>query len=287
MFNGGSPPLTVMTRDLMQENHVLRGLLKNLSAFIGDGAGGIIPKLGWELSEFNDLINKTETDTAWESYQRHKRDSSEAAAGSSGAASSGQKRASEDSDPYGLRPKRARPAETNGEPPRSSSDNFPLLVPLNPTVSSMGSNGLYPPGRPHDGGMLSEYTRGPTSASPMFVPPSSPSVNQSGQYGSSSNGNMSMSFQSSYVPGMSMPGDPMSSMPMVNSNMATMPGPSRTSSAPQSSSQQQTEEEEIDPKKMDAYKLIQYVVRAEKWVNSLADRRSINSQLPFGQLETQ
>ena len=233
----------------MHENQVLRGLLKSLSSFIGEGAGGILTKVGWELAEFNDLINKAETDTAWESYQRHKRDKSESAAGPSGAGGSGSKRPADDSDPYGLRPKRARPAETNGDASRSN-DNFPLLVPLNPAVSSMGSNGLYP----------TDYGRGPSNASPMFVPPSSSPVNHSGQYGSPSSGGMSMPFQSGYA--LSIPNDPISTMSAVNnSSMASMAAPSRTPSAAQPSPQQgQSEEEAEDPKKLDAYKLIQCAI---------------------------
>ena len=247
---GELPALMVVTRDLMHENQVLRGLLKSLSTFIGDGAGGILTKVGWELAEFNDLINKAETDTAWESYQRHKRDKSESSAGPSGAgASSSQKRAAEDNDPYGLRPKRSRGGENNGDASRSS-DNFPLLVPLNPAVSSMGPNGLYPP----------DYSRGPSGASPMFVPPASSPASHTGQYGSPSSGGMSaVPFQSGY--GMSMTSDPMSTMPTVNnSSMASMAPPPRTPSAPQASQtspqQTQDEEDEIDPKKLDAYKLI-------------------------------
>lgn len=245
----------VVTRDLMHENQVLRGLLKSLSSFIGEGAGGIVNKLGWDQNDFDDLINKAETDTAWESYQRHKRAQSETAPNNSGSSSS-QKRPAEDADPYGLRPKRARHGETNGDAPRST-DNFPLLVPLNPAVSSMGTNGLYPPGRSHDGSLLSDYGRGPSSSSPMFVPPSSPSVTQSNQFGSSSGSGMGMSFQSSYVPGMSMSNDPISSMSMVNTNLTTMGSSSRTPTT--ATPQQPADEEEIDPKKLDAYKLIQYV----------------------------
>lgn len=248
----------VFTRDLMHENQVLRGLLKSLGGFIGDGAGGILTKLGWDMNDFNEMVNKAETDTAWESYQRHKRDKSETAP--SGTASSSKRPAADDSDPYGLRPKRARAAETNGESSRAN-DNFPLLVPLNPAVSSMGSNGLYPPNRPHDGGLLSEYSRPPASASPMFVPPpSSPPVNQHGQYPSPA-GSMSMSFQSPYMPGMS---DPMSSMSLPNNNLGPMAGPSRTGSgsqaASQASQQQPQAEDDGEPKKSDAYKLIQCVL---------------------------
>ncbi|KAI0334760.1 hypothetical protein GY45DRAFT_1241926 [Cubamyces sp. BRFM 1775] len=254
--------LRKVLKDLMHENQVLRGLLKSLSGFIGEGAGGVLAKIGWEMSDFNDLVNKAETDTAWESYQRHKREQSEAA-GPSGSGS-GQKRPADDSDPYGLRPKRARPTESNGESSRPN-DNFPLLVPLNPASSSIGSNGLYSTSRPHDGSLLSEYTRPPTSASPMFVPPPSSSpVTQHAQYASSSSstGTMPLPFQSSYMPGISVPGDPMSSMSIGNSSVGTMAGPSRTAPgsqpSPQQQQQQQEVEDEMEPKKNDAYKLIHY-----------------------------
>ncbi|KAI0676867.1 hypothetical protein C8Q78DRAFT_50817 [Trametes maxima] len=250
--------LRKVLKDLMQENQVLRGLLKSLGGFIGDGAGGILTKLGWEMSDFNELVNKAETDTAWESYQRHKRDKSEAPGPSGPSGSSSQKRAAEDSDPFGLRSKRPRPSESNGESSRPS-DNFPLLVPLNPAVSSIGSNGLYPRTQDNNS-LLSEYTRPPTSASPMFVPPpASPPVNQHGQYPSSSSGNMSMPFQSSYMPGISVTSDSMAPLSMANNNTGNMAGTSRSASgSQQSSTQQQQAEEEMEPKKNDAYKLIHY-----------------------------
>ncbi|KAH9853766.1 hypothetical protein C2E23DRAFT_727874 [Lenzites betulinus] len=253
--------LRKVLKDLMQENQVLRGLLKSLGGFIGDGAGGILAKLGWEMSDFNEMVNKAETDTAWESYQRHKRDQSEASGPSN--STSGQKRPADDADPFGIRSKRQRPTETNGESSRSN-DNFPLLVPLNPAVSSMGSNGIYPASRQHDNtNILSDYNRPPTSASPMFVPPpSSPPVNQHGQYASSPPGSMSMSFQSSYMGSMSVPSDPMSSMSMPNNNLGSIAGPSRAASGSQGSSQQQQQQQQVEddtePKKNDAYKLVHY-----------------------------
>ncbi|KAI0650023.1 hypothetical protein C8Q79DRAFT_941970 [Trametes meyenii] len=250
--------LRKVLKDLMQENQVLRGLLKSLGGFIGDGVGGTLTKLGWEMSDFNDLVNKAETDTAWESYQRHKRDKSEAPGPSGPSGSSSQKRAAEDADPFGLRSKRARPTESNGESSRPS-DNFPLLVPLNPAVSSIGSNGLY--SRTQDNNsLLSEYTRPSTSASPMFVPsPASPPVNQHGQYPSSSSGNLSMPFQSSYAPNISVSSDSMTPLSMGNTNTGNMAGTSRSASgSQQSSTQQQQTEDEMEPKKNDAYKLIHY-----------------------------
>ncbi|KAH9943072.1 uncharacterized protein BXZ73DRAFT_74117 [Epithele typhae] len=241
--------LRKVLKDLMHENQVLRGLLKNLGGFIGDGAGGLLHKMGWDMNEFNDLVNKAETDTAWESYQRHKREQSETSAGPS-KSTNGQKRSAEDVDPH--RSKRARAGEASG-----NADGFPLLVPMNPGVSSVGANGLYSSGRPSNGepSLLSEYTRGSSNTSPMFVPPSSP-PNATGQYGSSANGNMSMPFQSSF--------EHMSSMTMVNNTLPSMSTASRT---PQSTQSQ--DDEDIDPKKMDAYKLIYY--HLDNWKQSAID----------------
>ncbi|KAJ3534380.1 hypothetical protein NM688_g7146 [Phlebia brevispora] len=47
--------LRKIMKDLMQENQVLRQLLRSLSNFIGDGAGGLLPKLGWDLNDFNNF----------------------------------------------------------------------------------------------------------------------------------------------------------------------------------------------------------------------------------------
>jgi len=111
----------------MVENQSLRGLLKNLSAFIGDGAGGLLPKLGWNMSDFNEFVNRSETDTAWEGYQRRKKD----------GPASGQKRLADD-DPIPLRSKKARNDDT--EPDRGQN-GFSLLVPMG--TSSHPSNGIY------------------------------------------------------------------------------------------------------------------------------------------------
>src|SRR5436190_18942262 len=56
----------------MQENQTLRNLLRSLSAFVGDGAGGLLHTLGWSMTDFNNFVNRSETDTAWESYQSRK-----------------------------------------------------------------------------------------------------------------------------------------------------------------------------------------------------------------------
>ncbi|KAG8955630.1 hypothetical protein FRC04_007621 [Tulasnella sp. 424] len=64
-------------RNLMMENQQLRTLLKELGRFIGDGAGGQLSTslgtIGWGLDQFNGFINRSETDTAFETFQALKR----------------------------------------------------------------------------------------------------------------------------------------------------------------------------------------------------------------------
>jgi len=92
----------------MVENHTLRGLLRSLSAFIGEGAGGVLPKLGWNPNDFENYINRAETDTAWESFQKHKSESQtpQPGASTSQPAANSRKRAAD--DPSSNRQKRQR-----------------------------------------------------------------------------------------------------------------------------------------------------------------------------------
>src|SRR6266568_3169857 len=76
----------------MAENQTLRNLLRGLAAFIGDGAGGLLPKLGWKPADFNDFINKSETDTAWEGYHRRKKGDAESSNMASASIPQAQKR---------------------------------------------------------------------------------------------------------------------------------------------------------------------------------------------------
>jgi len=79
----------------MQENQTLRNLLRSLGSFIGDGAGGLLPKLGWDMSDFNNFVSRSETDTAWESFQRRKKSQSAQPAVSGSQTIQGQKRPTE------------------------------------------------------------------------------------------------------------------------------------------------------------------------------------------------
>lgn len=248
----------------MQENQVLRQLLRSLSSFIGDGAGGLLPKLGWDLNDFNNFVNRSETDTAWESYQRHKRD--EPTGGTPGPSSTSQagKRSMDDDAPPS-RAKRARPGEQNGE--GDHNDGYPLLVPVNPAVPPLPANGLYPaPPQQrgsHDNAMFNELIR--PGGSSMYMPPSSPANNSA--FAANTGGNVGAGhspYQTSYMPPMNVNVDPaLPGMSMV-SNQVNMPAPRAASSsttqankAPQPAPS--PAEDDQDPKRHEAYKLIQYV----------------------------
>lgn len=226
----------------MQENLVLRQLLRSLSNFIGDGAGGILPKMGWTVDDFHNFLNRSETDTAWESYQRHKRDE--------GGSSSSQKRPSED-DAGASRSKRPRGAGDKEDD--RNGDAYPLIVPMNQAVPPVPANNLYPPQsrNAHENALFNDLMRGP-SGSPMFVPPTSP-PNSSGQYASPSTtgvGAAHSSYQSSYMPPMNVSVD--SALPAM-SLVSNMP------SGVSSNSQASGEESDQDPKREEALKLIQSV----------------------------
>ncbi|KIO34049.1 hypothetical protein M407DRAFT_166757 [Tulasnella calospora MUT 4182] len=64
-------------RSLMMENQQLRTLLKEVGRFVGDGVGGPLStslgSIGWGLDQFNTFINRSETDTAFDTFQALKR----------------------------------------------------------------------------------------------------------------------------------------------------------------------------------------------------------------------
>lgn len=133
----------------MAENHTLRGLLRSLSAFIGEGAGGVLPKLGWSLNDFEDYINRAETDTAWESFQKHKNDrqNGQAEASTSQGPSNSRKRPADDTGPS--HNKRQRSTTADGD--------LPIL-----------GNSV-----PGDVRGFNDLLRTSASASPMFMAPQS------------------------------------------------------------------------------------------------------------------
>ena len=229
--------------DLMAENHVLRGFLRSLSEFIGDGAGGLLTKIGWSMQDFENFVNKSETDTAYESFQRRKREGQPTTSSASQTAS--RKRASEDETANN--PKRARGHSERDDADRST-DAFPVLMPMNSVPS--GSN-LYSRSS-QDASLFSDIMRGP-NGSPILLPgPSSPSYPTSSSQVPQSNG----SYQNSYVTPLNM-GVETSAINSIsflnNATTPTIPQQSRPSVA------SLDELEPIDPKNVEAQKLISFV----------------------------
>ena len=236
---------TCIILDLMAENHALRGFLRNLTDFIGDGAGGLLSKLGWSMQDFENFVNKSETDTAYESFQRRKREGQ--AATSSASQTGPRKRASEDDTTNNS--KRARGHSERDDADRST-DAFPVLMPLNSVQS--GSN-LYTGRSSQDASLFSEIMRGP-NGSPILLPgPSSPSYPTPTSQGPPSNG----SYQNSYVSPLSMgvENTAINSMSFVN-NATTPTIPQQ----PRPSVGSLDVLEAIDPKNVEAQKLISFVV---------------------------
>ncbi|KAF9520399.1 hypothetical protein BS47DRAFT_1378924 [Hydnum rufescens UP504] len=58
---------------LMEENARLRGFVRDLGAFLGEGlAGPLLAKTGWDMKQFQDFISKADSDTAYEAYIKAK-----------------------------------------------------------------------------------------------------------------------------------------------------------------------------------------------------------------------
>lgn len=236
-------------KDLMTENQNLRNLLRSLATFIGDGAGGLLPKLGWDLNDFNNYINKSETDTAWEGYQKRKR-SHNSDSGSSGLPPpQSQKRQSED-DSAGLRSKKARNGDEK-DLDRNPS-NFGLLA-LQPTP--IPSSSMYPVSsrQQERNGMFHELMRSSNGTS-MFMQPS-PTSNASPQYSGAPTADLD-NYQSSYLPAVNLNlGQPLSTLSYDSQNVVPV---SQQRMQPQPADPEELLEGDDDPNKNEAFKLIHY-----------------------------
>ncbi|KAJ7699911.1 hypothetical protein B0H17DRAFT_977243 [Mycena rosella] len=237
-----------MLKDLMEENQTLRTLLRSLGAFIGEGAGGLLPKLGWDLADFNSFINRSETDTAWQGYQKRKK------TGESGMGAQAQKRPADEDSSNARKKTRANEHEAD-----AGQNGYPVLVSMNPP---MPSNNIY--GRDSPNTLFSDLMRG-GNGSPMFTNPS-PTSNPSPPFAS---GSQSNNYQSNYMSGVNMGVD--SSLPPLSfSPSSTIPSASMQQQQQQLQQQQQQQqqqtnqlspeqaEEDDDPNKSEAYKLIHY-----------------------------
>ena len=214
----------------MAENQTLRSLLRGLAAFIGEGAGGLLPKLGWDATEFNNFINKSETDTAWEGYQKRKKSQ---VSGAVPATMQSRKRTSEDD--LVNRTKKARNDDNSLE---DRQNGFSLLV--QSSVAPLYSASPQTQERP---AMFAELMQGP-NGSQMFMQPST-SAN-SAQYPVPSGSNLN-SYPPSYVPGVNM---------SMEQPMSSSDGSSQGMQRSNPVEPPDEMDDEDDPKKNEAYKLI-------------------------------
>lgn len=242
-------------RDLMAENHVLRGLLKSVSGFIGDGAGGMLVKLGWDVADFDSFVNKAETDTAWECFQARKNShkaspTSNPMSSMLGAPSNTGKRPSDDDSGPG--PAKKARGMSNSEQNGDRRDSYSLMLPMSSVVPPASS--LYPPppqGRSPQDNMFSDLMQ--SGNSPVFMPTTTSSTPS--HYAASAD------FQP-YVPQMNMNVEQrLGAMPYsTNKPNAAVP-PQRV--LPQNSlANEEPDDRDMaelrDPKKIEAMKLIKY-----------------------------
>jgi len=243
----------------MAENLHLRNLLKSVSGFIGEGAGGFVAKMGWDIHDFQAFLNKSETDTAWESFQSrrhtqktaHSDGSTSSAVGSQGVPA---KRLSEDDAAPG-RAKKLRGMGTN-EGSAERQDPYPLLMPMSTTVPPPpppATNSLYPSAaRSPQDSLFSDLMRNGHANSPVFMPPTPGS---SGHYGTSS-----ASSTYSYLPQINLVDQGMNSLSYTSAKSGTARGQARILSQTNTAPEEPDDEEELmEPKKIEAMKLIRLV----------------------------
>ena len=239
----------------MAENHTLRGLLRSLSAFIGEGAGGVLPKLGWSLNDFENYVNRAETDTAWESYQKRKGETQNAQAEPSTSKQS--------TNP------RKRPAEGGG-PDRDKRQRSMTEDAEHSCDMPVHSNS-----HPADGTNLNDLLRPNANASPIFI--TAQSAAPQATYPTSASGNVSFSSGSGSTPsflhglGLESPAND-----HTESVSLSLPPP-RINQTTTTALETSEDDEAYDPKIEEAGKLIAYavIVVASTGIN-------VSSKVSFG-----
>ena len=238
----------------MAENHTLRGLLRSLSAFIGEGAGGVLPKLGWNLSDFENYVNRTETDTAWESFEKHKRDrqNTQPEASTSQTAADPRKRAGDDANSNRHKRRRSMTADED------HSNDFPVLG------NSVSANG----------NTFNDLLR--TTGSPMFMPPQS-TVSQP-NYAASGSGNVPFTSAGSGSTPSFLHGLGLESPTNVPTDSVSLSlPPPRINQTSTTMTETSEENEAFDPKMEEAGKLIGFVhILARFWHTGTDGSRKVS-----------
>ena len=217
----------------MAENQTLRSLLRGLATFIGEGAGGLLPKLGWDANDFNNFINKSETDTAWEGYQKRKK----AQVSEAGPANIPSRKRTAEDDPVLNRSKKAR-----NEDIEDRQNGFSLLVPV--PQSAMTPQSIYSasPQTQERSATFTDLMQGPNGSQMFMQPPTSANPAQyPGPPGANLNG-----YSPPYVSGVNM-----NMEQSMSSSYGSPQGMQRSAAV-----EPPEEIEEDDPKKNEAYKLI-------------------------------
>ncbi|OCB84462.1 hypothetical protein A7U60_g8448 [Sanghuangporus baumii] len=252
--------------DLMQENQNLRNIIRGLGGYIGEGLGGILPSLGFERpQEFVDFLNRAETDTAYEGFQRRKKAIQTAAASGSSATAGGinsnvaKKRSiSEDmssrkrvkDDHFGLNGTGASGKDADGSrypsisvpiSPATAGASFYSTVGRSSNDRDLFSELLHGQGGSGSGTASSMYMTGPVPESSGFTatPPNVSSVPQ---------------YPSAFHPPLNVTSS-LGPQPFLSNMSSNVPAqtPSSTASEPP-----EQDEGIDDPKLHEASKLIQY-----------------------------
>jgi len=250
ILSGGKDAALVEMRkilkDLMAENHTLRGLLRSLSAFIGEGAGGVLPKLGWSLNDFENYVNRTETDTAWESYQKRKSEvqTAQAEPSTSKQPANSRKRPSDDGNSNRTKRQRSMTADVE------HSCDLPVI----------GNSA------PADRTSFNDLLRANASASPLFIAPQSAASQTTYPGSTSGNGpftSASSGSTPSFLHGLGL--DSPTNDPTDQVSLSLPPPRINQSTA---AVLETSEDEAYDPKVEEAGKLIAYHLDNYKRVNT-------------------
>ncbi|KAF8520099.1 hypothetical protein JB92DRAFT_2896191 [Gautieria morchelliformis] len=244
-------------RELVAENQTLRNMVRGLSGFIGDGAGGALPSMGWTLKEFEAFINKAETDTAFEAFAKRKRAVQD---GMVPPSSTAEKRSS--TEELNTSRKRARTVSTNGTFDTATDVNFGSGVgnAFGSYNSDAPAMGLYSSMRPPPAFGATFLVGSDQQGSNSFMAPTSSSSGL-GFQSPTTGTNGRDAFPSSYASGANTAPQPtassssMQSMPYMqqvsNGNNATPPQNSPASNNIEEGSLE-------DPKAQEARKLVGY-----------------------------